>query len=128
MTLSKKILCIALLNVFLLAAALLIFAGSQFRIGSESLLLGPVRDRVLAIVSTLTIDLAGTSVSGREALLADYGRRYNAVFYLAGPQGERIAGPETPVPDEVIARLHREGPGERPPPPPPPRKRDPFKK
>ena len=49
MRLSRKIFLLALLNLVLLAALLVGFGLWQMRIGPESLLLGPARDRILWI-------------------------------------------------------------------------------
>jgi two-component system, OmpR family, sensor histidine kinase CpxA len=121
-TLSRKILCLALVNVALLAAALLAFARTQFRVGPESLLLGPAHDRILGIGDAFTTEFDAAPESGRAAVLDAYSKRYGAEFYLVTGRGEPILG-ETPiVPQELMEQMRRllPPPGGRGQPPGPP--------
>jgi two-component system sensor histidine kinase CpxA len=106
MTLSRKILLVALLNLVLLAALMLAFGLWQLHIGPESLLLGPARDRILAIANAFSLEFASTPVGGRDALLAEYGKRYGAEFFLAHPRGF-IAGPEIDLTPELREKIGR---------------------
>jgi len=121
-TLTQKILCIALLNILCLFGLLLVFARSQFRIGPESLLLGPARDRILAIANAFTLEFESTPPSSREALLTAYNSRYHADFFLSDPRGDAIVGPDIPVTRELLDRMRTAAPpprgGRRPEPPP----------
>jgi len=124
--LSRKIVCLALLNLGLLAAAFVVFAASQFRVGPESLLMGPAHDHIAGIANAFRADLEATPAEGRDALIEQYHARYGADVLLIGPRGERIAGPEIPAPREVIEEIRRgrgrgPGPPERRPEGPPPR-------
>ena len=101
-TLSRKILCLALLNVALLVVALLALARAQFRFGPESLLLGPAHDRIRGIADGFTAELEGTPVSGRDALLDTYRKRHGADFFLVGGRGQRIAGPDVELREELL--------------------------
>jgi two-component system sensor histidine kinase CpxA len=117
----KKVLCLALLNFVLLGVVVLAFARAQFRLGQESLLMGPARDRIVAIATAFNMEFTGTAPSGRDALLAAYSKRYGADFFLTDPDGDAIAGPRVDLPPELIDRLHQRAP--MPPPPkeePPP--------
>jgi two-component system sensor histidine kinase CpxA len=141
MNLSRKILCLALLNLILLAALMVGFGLWQLRIGPESLLLGPARDRILWIGNAFSVEFDSTSPTERDRLLADFGKRYGADFFLVHPRGW-IAGPEVELAPGLLDKIRRaapppadEGPPDlergppprrdgRPGPPPPPR-RDP---
>jgi two-component system, OmpR family, sensor histidine kinase CpxA len=137
-TLSRKIACLALLNIGLLAGAALIFARSQFRFGPESLLLGPAHDRIRGVGDAFNADLDATPPSGWDQLVASYAQRYGAEFHLAGGRGNRLAGPEPPMSEPLREEMRRLLPGagpRRPPPrrfdegepsPPPPRERPPM--
>ncbi len=120
-TLSRKILCLAALNVVLLAVLVLTFARMQFGFGPESIMLGPARDRVSAIANALSLQFDSGSPQGQDDLLATYRQRYNADVFLATPQGEVIAGPDVTLPQDLVERIHREVPPPPSPAPPPPR-------
>ena len=51
MRLWRKITLLALLNMLLLAGVMVVFFRSQFQSGPQSLMLGPVQDRILAIAN-----------------------------------------------------------------------------
>src|ERR1700689_4296228 len=133
--LSRKILCLALLNLMLLGAVLVVFARSQFQLSPESLLLGPARDRIVAIADSFSLALETTPANARDALFAAYAQRYNADIFLTNPQGEAIVGPSVALSRELRDKLERvaappQRPQRRPPPPaprpdpPPPRNGD----
>ncbi len=137
-TLSRKILCLALLNVVLLAAALLAVARAQFRFGPESLLLGPAHDRILGIAGAFAAELDAIPETARDGLVEQYRTRHHADFFLVSGRGVRIAGPAPEVDEELLGQIRRllpppgrgpeDGPG--PPPPrraPPPRQGPPRK-
>jgi len=116
--LSRKILSLALLNLFLIAVVLALFAQWQFGLSVESLLLGPARDRIMAIANATARDLDATPYTSRTELLADYSRRYGVDFYLIDPRGRSLAGDGPQLPQALIDRL-RTGlrPGAKGPPP-----------
>lgn len=123
--LSRKILCLALLNLTLLGVVLVVFARSQFQLSRESLLLGPARDRIVAIADSFSLALETTPASARDGLFAEYAKRYGADVFLTNPQGEAIVGPSVDFSRELIDKLERIAPPpqRRPrPAPPPPRK------
>ena len=86
-TLSRKILLLALVNLLSLALLLLGFAFWQLRIGPESLLLGPARDRVLNIANAFSLEFNSSPLESRAALMDAYGKRYAAEFFLVHPRG-----------------------------------------
>jgi two-component system, OmpR family, sensor histidine kinase CpxA len=117
--LSRKILCLALLNLSLLGAALLLFARSQFQIGTESLLLGPARERIVGIADSFTMGLNSAPAGARDSMFASYARLYDADVFLTDPQGQSILGPEIVLPRELMDKINAAAPpGNRRPPPP----------
>lgn len=128
-SLSRKILGLAIVNLFLLAALMLAYARMQYRFGAESLLMGPARDRVLGVANAFRIDMDGTPDVA--ALLRSYSQRYQAEFFLISPRGHALAGSEIDVPPAVLDRIRQGGPpppDSRPDQEPPPGKRDGLKK
>jgi two-component system sensor histidine kinase CpxA len=134
---TRKIVGLALLNVLLLAAVIVVIAASQFGVGAESLMLGPARDRISSIANALSLEFESGFPRGQDELLAEYQRRYNAEVFLTSPDGQVIAGPEVTLPRDLIDRIRRDvppppragpppreeaGPPEGQPGPPPPRR------
>lgn len=117
-SLSRKILLLALLNLVLLGGLLLGIARSQFDIGAESVLLGPVHDRLLAVGNAFTLEYESTAPRGWDALIASYSRRYGVDVFLSNPRGARLAGPQVDLPAELLEQMRRVVP-------PPPRREDP---
>src|SRR5271166_3450705 len=103
MKLSRKILLLAVLNLVLLAALMVGFGLWQLRIGPESLLLGPARDRILWIGNAFSVEFESTPPGERDNLLAAFGKRYSAEFFLVHPEGW-IAGPHVDLPAEVLEK------------------------
>lgn len=108
-TLSRKILGLALLNIILIAAALGLFAEWQFGLSIESLLLGPARDRIAGISNAVGRDLDSTPYTARAGLLAAYSQRYGVKFYLVDPRGEPLGGSPVEIPPALLDRM-RSGP------------------
>jgi two-component system sensor histidine kinase CpxA len=106
-SLSRKILCLALLNLVLLGAVLVVFARSQFQLGPESLLLGPARDRIAAIADSFSLALETTPANARDALFVSYAQRYNAAIFLTNPHGEALVGPHVAFSRELRDKLER---------------------
>jgi two-component system sensor histidine kinase CpxA len=124
--LSRKILLLAVLNLVLLAALMIGFGLWQLRIGPESLLLGPARDRILWIGNAFSVEFESTPPGERDSLIEAFGKRYGADFFLVHPEGW-IAGPRVELPPELLEKIRRAAPppveGRLPPPrrePPPP--------
>jgi two-component system sensor histidine kinase CpxA len=134
-TLSRKILLLALLNLVLLGGLLLGIARSQFDIAAESVLLGPVHDRLLAVGNAFSLQYESTTPDTRDALIASYSRRYGVDVFLSTPRGEWVAGPQVDLPVELLDQMRRIVPPPRrredlPPrqADPPPKKGPPHKK
>lgn len=118
----RKIIGLGLLNVALAVAALFVFGRMHYRLGPESLLVGPARERILAIGAAFRLEMA----AGRDPVevLRGYRARYDADAFLLTPRGEAIAGPSVELPEVVRERMRGGGPG--PPREPGPGPREPF--
>jgi two-component system sensor histidine kinase CpxA len=120
-SLSFKILLVALLNVSLLAIALLIFARIEFRFDLSSFLLAPARDRIVSASSQLALQLLDTDSSSWNTLLAQYHAKYPADFYLFDYRGTELAGEPVLLPAAFMQELrhdpfaHSNGPPEHEP-------------
>jgi two-component system sensor histidine kinase CpxA len=73
------------------------------------LLLGPARDRILWIGNAFSVEFEATPVSERDSLLAAFGKRYDADFFLVHPLG-RIAGPQVELPPAVLEKVRSVAP------------------
>jgi signal transduction histidine kinase len=104
LSISTKILSIALLNLLLLGATLVGLAGVQLQ-NLSSLLLAPTRDRVLADARLLALELTQTPVNMRDQLLEKHTQTRHVMFYLFDADGLRVAGPPLRLPPVVHARV-----------------------
>ncbi len=108
----------------LIAGALAIFAEWQFGLSLESLVLGPARDRIMAVANAIGRDLDATPYAERGEVLASYSQRYGVEFFLVNPDGGPLAGDAVELPPPVLERMHtrpgggRGAPGRRPRPEP----------
>jgi two-component system sensor histidine kinase CpxA len=105
MKLSRKIFFLALLNLFLLGALMVGFGLWELRIGPESLLLGPARDRILSIANAFSLEFSSTPPESRVSLLNSYSKRYKEEFLLVDPR-ERVRG----FPPELVQKILRAAP------------------
>lgn len=104
LSLTAKILLLALGNLVLIAVAGL--AWVQFRYGAdvETLVLRASDDRIAAIASSAALDLQ-VADQEREDILQRLGKQYSADFYLFANDGEQVSGKNVELPDEVRRRL-----------------------
>jgi two-component system sensor histidine kinase CpxA len=109
-SLSRKILGLVLLNLLLIAIVLALFAEWQFGLSVESLLLGPTRDRILAIANSLGTDLEATPHQDRDALLRTYARAYDVEFHLVDPRGQSLTASRVELPAALLDRMRIAGP------------------
>src|SRR5580693_7268096 len=109
-SLSRRVLGLVLLNLILIAAILAAFAQWQFGLSVESLLLGPARDRILAIANAVGRDLDLAPYADRSALLNEYSRRYGVDFFLVDPRGQSLGGSPLELPQELLDRMSKGGP------------------
>ncbi len=107
MTLSTKILLLAVLNAALLVAVSLLFVRIQFRVDLQSFLLTPAQDRILAIAGQFSLDLNDAERETWDALLQRYSKAHTAELRLFDADGRQIAGPATALPAPVAARILR---------------------
>ena len=104
------------MNLLLIAGVLAVFAQWQFGLSLESLLLGPARDRIVAVANAIGRDLDATPYDGRNELLAEYSQRFGVDFYLTDPRGRSLAGQQIALPQILLnrmrggARPERDGP------------------
>ncbi|MFN7932192.1 MAG: HAMP domain-containing sensor histidine kinase [Bryobacteraceae bacterium] len=122
--LFTKILFLAFLNLCLLLVVVAFIAREQFRMDARSFLLAPAQDRILAVAHGLSLELEETAPASWETVLARYSQTYGAGFHLFDEFGEKLAGPELRLPQEVVERIPSRGgrrrdgpPRERPPAP-----------
>src|SRR5689334_5400673 len=90
--LTLRILALALLNLVLIGIALLLFAQWSFGLNAEPILLGPVRDRILAIASEIGERLDASPYESRQEVLSDYAQRHHIGVFLVDPRGKSLAG------------------------------------
>jgi two-component system sensor histidine kinase CpxA len=107
MSLSRKILLLALLNFLLLAALTAAIARFQFGLQAEPFLLGPVRDRLTAMGNNFSMDYEATGPDAREELVSRWSRQVGADVYVTTPRGEWVAGPAVELPAQVIEQMRR---------------------
>ncbi len=105
LTLSVKILLLALLNMALLLVVGLLFARIQFRVDLESFLLTPAQDRILAVARQLGLELYALDRSKWDELLQRYSKAHGAELRLFGPDGTQLAGLATALPGPVAGWL-----------------------
>ncbi|HUQ91135.1 MAG TPA: HAMP domain-containing sensor histidine kinase [Bryobacteraceae bacterium] len=105
--LRRKILLLALANLAFLVISLAIFVRLQLRQEFQSFLMSAARERILSVARQLAIDLEETDASARNDLLKRYSEAQDVMFVLFDVQGQRLAGPEIPLPREVRERLVR---------------------
>ncbi len=128
MTLSRKVLLLALLNLGVLSIGFGLLVWFQLGLGTESIVLGPARQRILSIANSFELEMRATPRLDQAGLLANYGKLYSADFHLVDPRGESLTTEQVSLPRELLDRLHRPRAGapppavedESPPPPPPP--------
>lgn len=136
-SLPAKIFLIALLNILLIALALVLFARLEFQFDLGNVLLSSARERIVSTSRMIALQLPETPRAQWAALLKQFEGRYPAQFYLFADDGSEMAGEPAQPPPKLFAQLPRppmpprepadtlhspmiDGPPEAPPPPPPP--------
>ncbi len=115
--LSGKILFLSFLNLCLLGVTVALIVRAQFRVDAGSFLLAPAQSRIMSVAQSAALDMEGTRPASWDQLLSRYARDHGVEFVLFDETGEKLAGPELPVPREVADRIPRrqrpprEGPG-----------------
>src|SRR5215831_3645691 len=101
MPLSRKIGLLALTNLVLLGLVGAVLFRSQFQRGPQSLLAGPVQDRIMAIANRFNVELTASPESAIDGVFAAFRQEFQADFFLINPDGEEMAGPAVELPDDV---------------------------
>lgn len=116
--LRAKFALIALLNLCVLCVLIILFVRHQLGQEFQSLLMTSAREKIVGISRQLSLELAGADAAQREQILAKHAAEYRIELRLYDLSGNRLAGPDSPLPHEVSTRLVR--PQGLPPLPPPP--------
>lgn len=117
--LSLKILLWFFLNLVFIAIVALVFARGQLKLGLDSLLAGPVNDRLQSMASVLSRQLNERPPADWERIVQNTGAAYHLPLALFRNDGGVVTGTMT-LPKEVEVRLLDLRPGagqqgERPP-------------
>ena len=122
MSLSRKVSLLVLLNLAAIALLLFVFLQAQFGLDPETLLAGPVRERVLATGVQVSREIEASTGAERPAILRRYERDLQVELFLIAPVGGlALDGKPAVIPQAVLERMHPGRPeqaGGRPPPPP----------
>lgn len=118
--LSVKILMWFFLNLAFLGGAGWLAARGQLRMGLDSLLAGPVNDRLQTMGAVVSQQLNERPPGRWEQILQNTANAYQVQVALFRNDGELVAG-HLEIPDEVRNRIREVRPGRRPEDPPPPR-------
>ncbi len=111
--LYAKILSWFFLNLLVLGLVFYVFISLQFRLGLDSLLLGPAGNRIEAVSNVLATDLAQTSRTNWTPVLERFSGAYHVTFHLFRLDGTQLAGPAVELPEEVRQKFFlRRGPPE----------------
>ena len=105
LTLRTKVLLLAFINAVLLAAALAVFARTQLAQDFGTLLLGESRERLTTVALQVARELTTIDASGRDALLARYGREHGVGFYLFSQDGTQAGGTPLTLPPSILENL-----------------------
>ncbi len=105
--LSGKILFLSFLNLGLLGVTIAVIVRAQFRLDTGSFLLAPAQTRILGVAQSVALDMEASPPDSWDQLLSRYARDYGVDFVLIDETGEKLAGPELPVPREVADRIPR---------------------
>lgn len=108
LSLSLKILLLALLNLCLLGVVFLVFARLQFSFELSSFLLAQARERVVSVSRLLALQLPDSSRQDWSSLLADYSARYAADLYLFDWTGQELAGKPVQLPPQILDELKKD--------------------
>lgn len=104
-SLPSQILLLSLANLLLLVAAGLGLLSMQLGSGVESLLLGPVSDKMLGITMQTARALEAQPPEQWDETLRRLGERHGARAYLTTPSGARVAGSHGRVPADMVQRM-----------------------
>ncbi len=116
--LSLKILLWFFLNLAFLGVAAWIFARAQLRLGLDSLLAGPVNDRLQTVATVLSSQFNQRPPAEWSGLLNDTANAHRVQLALFRNDGRWLAGDIAEPPREVLQRIldarPKDGPRDRP--------------
>jgi two-component system sensor histidine kinase CpxA len=102
LTLTKKILLLAVINALALAAVFAVVVAVRFGGSLSTLMTAAARDQVVDISNRFMRDLEGTPPDGLEALTARYRQESGYALYLFAVAGRKqLSGPPLELPAEV---------------------------
>src|SRR4051794_24171626 len=107
-SLSLKILLLALLNLLLLALVFVVFARLQFSFELSSFLLGQVRERVVSASRQLALQLPETKRQDWSKLLAEHSSRSPWSLYLFDSIGQQLSGQPVTLPEQISQELRKD--------------------
>jgi two-component system sensor histidine kinase CpxA len=112
-SLSTKVFLTAFLNLALLVLAFLVFMRVQLRLDFESFLRSPAQDRILAVGRQVALDLRDLDVPEWNRTLERYSKEHKVEMFLVDGRVRQLAGPNRPLPSQVVEGLHESLHGRR---------------
>ena len=113
--LYAKILFWFFVNLAALAIVFYVFVAEQFRVGLDSLLLGPAGDKLEAAARAIADELAETTRGQWNVVLTNHAKSGAVQFVLFDPAGRQLAGETSVLPPEVLEKMRNQpGPQFRP--------------
>ncbi len=103
--LSLKISLWLLLNFVLLGGAGVAALVSQGGFGWAALIRGPAGERLMPLTQSVMAEVGAAEAAQRSPILASFGERYGARFYLFDHGGYALAGEPVTLPESVLERL-----------------------
>src|SRR5580765_1639390 len=88
------------LNLMVLGTVFYVFFKIQFRLGLDSLLLGPAGDRIQAVSQLLAFELNQSPRAEWNTVLRRYGDVYKVQFFLFRNSGAQAGGETIPLPSQ----------------------------
>jgi two-component system sensor histidine kinase CpxA len=93
------------LNLMVLGAVFYTFFKIQFRLGLDSLLLGPAGDRIQAVSELLAFELDKSPRAEWNTVLKRYSDAYKVQFFVFRNSGVQAGGETITLPAEVLAKI-----------------------
>ncbi|MDX2029680.1 MAG: HAMP domain-containing sensor histidine kinase [Blastocatellia bacterium] len=110
-SLFTRILLWFFLNLVILGIVVFAFFNLHFRLDPDSPLLGDPGTRIENVARAITDDVRDKTREERDAILQRYSSEYGLTFTIhANSSGERLSGPETSLPVEVMHRIRARPP------------------
>jgi len=110
-SLTRKILFCALVNLVLLAGAVLAFIRIQFEMGPESILMAPGQTKARMLAEEIIGEMGETAPANRTAMLARYEEKTGFRMGLFLNNGQAVGGSVQTLPDPIMKLLRPRPPG-----------------